>query len=285
MRKLFIFIFLINSTTLFGQVGIFPGLNSSWNNTAKTHDVLGFDVSLITIASLNNGIDIQEAGNNSIRRGGSYFGTFQLGLGLPKNTDLIIRFCPSFKDNFYSTNRLIPMEERIGIYGIGIKHDLLQWIPIAEKAPIDLSVMVGYSQAKYILNKPEITSSISGQITYPETQDEHLYRATTINLLLSKKIAFFTPLIGVGLNFNSNKSSIQLYNSYFNINNGDSAFNNELIINENSEGQSSVLHVNFGARFNLVFMTINTNYAIEYNSEISSSRTKVITLGLGFSLR
>ena len=54
MRKLFVFIFLINSTTLFGQVGIFPGLNSSWNNTAKTHDVLGFDVSLITIYSFNN---------------------------------------------------------------------------------------------------------------------------------------------------------------------------------------------------------------------------------------
>mgnify|MGYP001336898830 CR=1 FL=1 len=80
------------------------------------------------------------------------------------------------------------MEERIGIYGIGIKHNLLQWIPIAEKAPIDLSVMVGYSQAKYILNIPQITSSISGQITYPETQDEHLYRATTINLLLSEII-------------------------------------------------------------------------------------------------
>ena len=279
MRKLFLLIFLINSTTLFGQVA---GLNSSWNNTAKTHDVLGFDVSLITIASFNNA-HAQEAGNNSLHRGGSYFGTFQLGLGLPKNTDLIIRFCPSFKDNYYS-NRLIPVEERIGIYGIGIKHDLLQWIPIAEKAPIDLSVMVGYSQAKYILNKPEITSSISGQITYPETQDEHLYRLTTINLLLSKKIAFFTPLIGVGLNFNSNKSSTQHYNSYFNTN-GDYVFNNELIVNATFEGQSTTLHANFGARFNLVFMTINTNYAIEYTSGVSSSRTKVITLGLGFSLR
>ena len=58
--------------------------------------------------------------------------------------------------------------------------------------------MVGYSQAKYILNK-ESTSSFSGQITYPETQDEHIYHATTINLLLSKKIAFFTPLIGGGI--------------------------------------------------------------------------------------
>ena len=282
MRKLFLFIFLINSTTLFGQVGIFPGLNSSWNNTAKTHDVLGFDVSLITIASFNNA---QIPVNNSLQGRGSFFGTFQLGLGLPKNTDLIIRFCPSFNNNFYGGRGLTNSEEKIAIYGIGIKHNLLQWIPIAEKAPIDLSVMVGYSQAKYILNKPQITSSISGQITYPETQDEHLYRATTINLLLSKKIAFFTPLIGVGLNFNSKKSSTQHYNSYFNINNGDSAFNNELIINHNSESPTLTnLHANFGARFNLVFMTINTNYAIEYTGN-SSSRTKVITLGLGFSLR
>ena len=140
--------------------------------------------------------------------------------------------------------------------------------------------MVGYSQAKYILNKPQITSSISGQITYPETQDEHIYNATSINLLLSKKIAFFTPLIGGGLNFNSGKSSIQHYNSYFNTNYGDSAFNNELIINHNSEHQSTTtLHVNFGARFNLVFMTINANYSI------SSFGVKTATLGLGFSLR
>ena len=280
MRKLFVFIFLINSTTLFGQRGIFPGLNSSWNNTAKTHDVLGFDVSLITIYSFNNA---QIPVNNSLQGRGSIFGTFQLGLGLPKNTDLIIRFCPSFNNNFYGGRGLTNGEEKIAIYGIGIKHDLLQWIPIAEKAPIDLSVMVGYSQAKYILNIPQITSSISGQITYPETQDEHLYRATTINLLLSKKIAFFTPLIGVGLDFNSKKSSTQHYNSYFNTN-GDYVFNNELI-NHNYSMAGSNVHANFGARFNLVFMTINTNYAIEYISGMSSFRTKVITLGLGFSLR
>jgi len=141
--------------------------------------------------------------------------------------------------------------------------------------------MVGYSQAKYILTKPESTSStFSGQITYPETQDEHIYHATTINLLLSKKIAFFTPLIGGGLNFNSGKSSTQHYNSYFNTNNGDSAFNNELIINHNSEHQSTTtLHVNFGARFNLFFMTINANYSI------SSFGVKTAILGLGFSLR
>ena len=70
MKKLIVVLFFLSSNVLFAQVEIFPdatsaynnylknyysplsnaigsGLNNSWWSTAKTHDVLGIDVSLI----------------------------------------------------------------------------------------------------------------------------------------------------------------------------------------------------------------------------------------------
>ena len=44
----------------------------------------------------------------------------------------------------------------IGYWGIGFKHDLLQWIPIADKIPIDLSYLISYLNYLVLLTLTEI---------------------------------------------------------------------------------------------------------------------------------
>ena len=35
---------------------------------------------------------------------------------------------------------------KFGYWGVGFKHDLLQWIPVANKIPVDLSYLISYSK-------------------------------------------------------------------------------------------------------------------------------------------
>ena len=178
MRKLFLFIFLTSSLSLFAQdaytdynnylenyLSPFPNaigssLNNSWNSTAKTHDILGFDLSIIfpltfipeesttfgdnnyfvfgdQIDPLNGFVyPIPSSGSTNTYSIKSFVhGLLQLGIGLPKNTDLIIRYSPPINQNLYKFPEVTTAKHKSSLYGIGIKHDLLQWIPIADKIP------------------------------------------------------------------------------------------------------------------------------------------------------
>ena len=57
----------------------------------------------------------------------------QAGIGLPYDTDLMIRFVPTVS---------IPGYGEFGVFGIGFNHELNQWIP--GYLPIDLTVMAAY---------------------------------------------------------------------------------------------------------------------------------------------
>ena len=317
MRKLFLFIFLTSSISLFAQdaytdynnylknyLSPFPNaigssLNNSWNSTAKTHDILGFDLSIITPITFIPEESTTFGDNNNFVFGdmidpqygfyiipkSGYTNTYwkrylthsiiQLGVGLPKNTDLIFRYSPPINGNLFHFD-LGNLKHKNSLYGIGIKHDLLQWIPIADKIPIDLSLMIGYSRAKLLTTQDSpLLSSLNIKI-----EDQYIINATTINILFSKKIAFFTPLIGFGIDFtSSNYNNNGTNNSYpiYGIAEGQNIDLNQ--IPEIELHNQTDLKVNFGARFNLVFMTINANY------NISRYGYKTATLGLGFSLR
>lgn len=64
----------------------------------------------------------------------------QLGIGLVKETDLIVRYSPDIEWGNGS---------KIGLWGVGIKHSLKQWIPAINKLPLfDLSFQGGYTKLK-----------------------------------------------------------------------------------------------------------------------------------------
>ena len=63
----------------------------------------------------------------------------QAGIGLPLKTEVDFRYSPEIKLKSF----------HLGLMGVGLKHDLLQWIPVLNKVPIDLSVMAGHTRLEY----------------------------------------------------------------------------------------------------------------------------------------
>ena len=166
-----------------GYIGPFgnsvgAGINNGWYNTAKPHKLGGFDVTVTAnlvlinndvksfpVESIESGNALQGNTNSSTILGGTegvemeveIEGTtstiklpsgldipilplpmLQAGIGLIKGTELNLRYIPEITigDN----------KGEVGVIGAGIKHDLLQWLPIVDKIPIDLSIQAGYTK-------------------------------------------------------------------------------------------------------------------------------------------
>lgn len=198
------------------------GLNGGWYNTAKSHSLGGFDVTAgLHIISIPNSAEtfnpsndfnqFQIQGNQNIPTfvgpentnsqiivpGNDSFlapvGTdlpaipvpyFQGSIGGPKKTDILFRLSP-FKLDFGNM--------KFGYWGVGFKHDLLQWIPIAKKIPVDLSYLISYSK---------LTSTFN---FYGDKNLDFKVRGLNQYLCLSKKLSFITLYSGVGYHFSNSR--------------------------------------------------------------------------------
>ena len=72
--------------------------------------------------------------------------------------------------------------------GNRLKHDLLQWIPIADKIPIDLSYLISYSK-------------LSSSFNFDGNSLDFKVRGLNQYLALSKKLSFITLYSGVVIIF------------------------------------------------------------------------------------
>jgi hypothetical protein len=230
--------------------GFASGLGSNWYNTAETHKVLGFDLTVgvngaftpsadqsFNISSLNqivapngetkmptfagsgDGIRLQSKAQIN---GKPIFDfttpsglskitpspTLQLGVGLPFGSELAFRIIPTVNADGFEANMI----------GFGLKHDIKQWIPIVKLLPFDASAFVGYTKFKLNYGFAETDRITPGKLFSEGVQYEYenpSYNdynvdysgqgfkidasALTANLLVSKKLAFFTPYLGVGV--------------------------------------------------------------------------------------
>jgi len=224
------------------------GLNGGWYSTAKPHKLGGFDITagihLISIPTSAktfnpsgdfNQFEIQgdqniptfvgsNNTNSTINLEDDIFlfnapvGTdvpaipipyFQGSIGGPKKTDILFRVSP-FKLDFGKLE--------FGYWGIGLKHDLLQWIPIADKIPIDLSYLISYSKLSSTFN------------FYGDKNLDFKVRGLNQYICLSKKLSFITLYTGVGYQFSNSRLKV----------------NGDYIINESSEVLSDPIDINFG---------------------------------------
>ena len=84
--------------------------------------------------------------------------------------------------------------------GNWFKHDLLQWIPIADKIPIDLSYLISYSK-------------LSSSFNFDGNRSlDFKVRGLNQYLALSKKLSFITLYSGVGYHFSN--SRLELLGNY-----------------------------------------------------------------------
>ena len=267
--------------------------NNGWYNSAKPHRFLGFDatftLSVLNITDENKSFDpnsITNFSSNStstptilgkgdgatVNYKGEQFKlpnqstlipalvlpNFNFGLGFFKKTELNGRFIPNYKYNigFFGKGE-------ISMWGLGFKHDLLQWIPIIGNAiPMSLSLQAGHTQLNSGLSILDQDVSIDVQ-------------ATNFNIILSRKILMLTGYTSVGYNF-----STTTFTAGEDISNLDTFNLNELEISlpiEMKFENNNEFRANVGLRFNLAVIAIHANHTF--------SKYPVTTIGLGVSLR
>jgi hypothetical protein len=269
------------------------GLNNGWYNTAKPHSLGGFDltftVNTVIIPSSAKTFNIEGAGGNIFtspqNKASTIFGSketttmyynpsttaempvgfdfempggfktsvmplpmIQAGIGLIKNTAIDIRYMPMLNigDNI-----------NVNLFGVGVKHDLLQWIPaIGDAIPMSLSLQGGYTALNTELE-------ISGQKVSLNT------KATTINVIASKKLLMVTGYVGLGYN-----SATTTFNADADFDLGGIKFEEKVEVAFESNNN---LRTNIGLRLNMTIVTIQADYTF--------AKYPTATLGLGVSLR
>jgi hypothetical protein len=264
-------------------------LNNGWYNTAKPHKLGGFDVTItaniVMIPEESKSFNISESNGNTFSGGetptilgdgdGSqvtYLGVtspmpkglnipviplpmLQAGVGLIKGTELDFRYMPELP---------IGSAGKVGLLGVGLKHDILQWLPIVDKIPIDLSIQAGYTKLSSEIELIDPTATISPQANLDVS-------ATTVNLILSKKLLMFTPYLGLG--YNSTKTTFNVEGDY---NVAGLAINMSDLTEIDFESNNN-FRANIGFRFNITVLALQANYTF--------SEYPTATLGLGVSLR
>lgn len=132
--------------------------------------------------------------------------SLQLTVGLPVVNDLSLRLSPKVKTGDYETS----------MWGVGIKHNFKRWIPGLKLLPFDAAALVAYSQFNVQYNIPQgsvitpdkLISNSNIQTDYTNNPDPTPYygqnmhlkaKAFTAAVIVSKKLVFITPYIGLGM--------------------------------------------------------------------------------------
>ncbi|MDP4208018.1 MAG: hypothetical protein Q8928_04305 [Bacteroidota bacterium] len=238
----------------FGE-GFGHDLNGGWYTTAKVHKPLGFDLSITAtgamVPSSDKSIDLNTLGLSSsatVSQGtsptiagdkvdgqtvsyklsnGTKFTEFkmpqgtglsivpapmvQVGLGLIKSTEVVVRFLP--KTNLGNN------VGSIGIFGLGVKHDIGQWIPAIKRLPfLNISAFVGYTSLKanagIDLQPSFYTSAAKGTLVIDYSNQDALLQVNglTTNIIASIDIPVISVYAGLGLE--KSKTTLKLNGNY-----------------------------------------------------------------------
>ena len=212
--------------------------------------------------------------------------SIQLTLGIPYINDVSIRLVPKVSVSGFETS----------LWGIGIKHNFKQWIPVVKDLPFDAAVVLAYSKfdMKYpfpasaqITPDKLVTGGSASYIPDPNSNDYTNQgmkvgaTAKTANLVFSKKIAFITPYVGFGItstnfdltmtgNYPTLGDPVQSGNTYkMQIKN----LNNPVTISSSE----SMTNATLGLRLKLAVITIHAQYAFQ--------KYPVASAGFGISIR
>jgi hypothetical protein len=211
--------------------------------------------------------------------------TIQAGVGLFKGTDLLGRYLPNIKAG----------GSELGLWGIGGRHDIKQWIPGVKKLPVlELSVMYGYTKLHANVGLSVTPSNIHAQdattdadINWENQQLKLVAVSHTANLLIAAKLPVITFYGGVG--FIQTKTNLNLKGWYpvadltnisapeISVTNESAALDPVNMVFENKDGNIRNPRLNIGFRLKMSIITINFDYTRAiYN---------VFTAGIGVSWR
>jgi hypothetical protein len=217
----------------------------------------------------------------------------QLGIGLPFGTDVTIRYLPSID---------LGDVGNIGLWGVGIKHSIKQWIPVISKIPVlDITAQGGYTKlstsAKLNYTPADIVVGSVAAVDYVNDPNKWLGQklelgvsAWTVNLVISETIpilCFYQAIgysssdVNLGLKGNFPFTSIET-----NVTNPN--FGKPVVTAVQGQGivkdpisldmkSSKNLRLNAGVRIKLGIITLHADY--------TKANYSVYTAGLGISFR
>jgi len=314
-------------------------MGGGWYNTAKTHKLLGVDVSLVALSltmvpeedyvfdpakiSLGSGLSLSSTDNiptlsadketsgptlmqevdvpgigiqdqevmdlfsgQGVAMSGSP-NMFQLGIGLPKGTDLKIRFIPTIElkagDNFNIG--------KVGMWGVGVQHDIKQWIPVVKEVPIlQLSAILGFSKfsLEYTATPFPFSEQMFGATTSLASttwDDQQLgidMSSFIFNLAAGINIPVVNPYVGFGLNKYSFDGGLRGTYPILSIQADNSGTVTQVVEETETDpititSKGTMFNATAGLRIKLAVITLWGQYTVQEYS--------MATVGLGISIR
>ena len=241
--------------------GFGAGLSGSWYNTAKPHKLGGFDITFGVnagmVPSTDNTIDLSKIGLSSgwnpktgtvpniagSKTSGTTLTysqtvastdvtlasfnappgvglkfvpvpTAQIGLGLPLGTEIKGRFIP--KINFGDRGH------NVSLWGVGLIHSIMQYIPGNELIPVDASLFAGYTKLTGNLGVTLMPETLSGHAPNYSTYNvstsfnDQFINATVTALNVSAIASLNLPVITLygGLGYSKTSTEIKLKGNF-----------------------------------------------------------------------
>lgn len=182
-----------------------------------------------------------------------------LGIGLPKGTDVKFRFSPKIKQDGFEGQ----------ILGFGVMHDVKQWIPGLKELKFNLSGFVGYTSIKttFDMTDSNLNNGANDQKAILNIN------SWTVQGLISKDYKMFSMYAGLG--FNTASSNFNLLGTYDLDSNStiDPILHDPIALHFTSGGPRATA----GFRVKLAVITLHADYTIqEYNT---------LTVGFGIYVR
>ena len=178
----------------------------------------------------------------------------QLGIGIAKNTDLKLRYIPKID---------MGGDGDLGLFGIGVMHDVKQWIPGIKMLPFDLSALVGYT-------KLTVNYNMEGNIDGANQMANLSATGLTYQGIISKQFSVLT-LYGA-LGYNSTKTDVKVKGTY-ELEDDYGTLEDPVDL---SFGEGSMM-LTAGFRLKLAILTLHADYTL--------NKYPVLTAGVGFSVR
>jgi hypothetical protein len=294
--------------------GFGNSLNGGWTNTAKTQKFLHFAIRISASASIipnaDKSFDINSLGLANIKPTGSStaptFGgdkdlstgitytdpnnpsasykttlpkgvtqyvpapQIHLTIGLIKSTDFTLRFIP--------TTKITDDVGSVGMLGFGLKHNLANDFGAKNILPFDLAVAVGYTRLNY--KKSLNVQPDDGSTNFTNQNLEGHFSGFNTQLIISKKLLFFTPFVSVG--YLTSSTNVGLKGNYPFVTGVDA--NNKPIYTTysnpiNISGSSSSVS---GARADVGFQLSLTILKIYASYSFAEYQSANVGIGLGF---
>jgi len=179
---------------------------------------------------------------------------YHLGIGLPKNFDIKVRFSPTIEFSDF----------RFNLFGLGLMHDVKQYIPGLKVVPIDLAIFAGYTQMK-------MEQGLSGTTSGTDQKAIAEFKATTVQAMVSKKISVLTFYGAAGYNFAN--SSLDMKGTYDLDDDGTPEATDPLSLEFSTSGPRATA----GMRLKLSVFTLHADYTFaNYNA---------LSAGFGINVR